>query len=480
MLLAAFVLRIFDIDSVPVEVHADELAGLVGVSNILHGRAPFLPFFDLRVQYLPLYGFFEYGSTWLFGSVPFAMRLPAVLFGVVSVAALRWLALEFVESAAVADVSAAMFAVLPWAVHIARIAWEPAAVFPFLLGGLAALARGLRRGSRRDVVLAGCLLGVGAYSYRAELFDGALLAATLLLAQWRRAWAMRFSLLAATCAMLGCIAPLVIAVATHPHFFWRDQGIATFGHGVTPGALTTFGHNYLAHFSPGALFATGDGFLDHGPRYGVLYWWMLPFIVAGVASAARSVRGPTAALLYVWLALYPLGGALTSDGVPDFPRTLIGAPLACMFAALGLRALWRSVPSTADWSRRRRIAVAAFSVIVSVSVLDFCREYFFVYPAQSADAFRYGTAGIFKTVRAFEGRYDRVCFAALDWYNYETLTQYYLDGSPLEAIENVSSECSAPRSLIVVSDPTETLPNSRLLATQQNYEGRIKAYIYGT
>jgi 4-amino-4-deoxy-L-arabinose transferase-like glycosyltransferase len=475
------VLRIFDIDAVPLEVHADELAGLVGMANIVHGRAPFLPFFDLRVQYLPLYGFLEYGSTRLFGDVPFAMRLPAVLFGVVSVAALRWLVLELVASVAVADTAAALFAVLPWAVHLARIAWEPAAVFPFLLGGLAALAAGLRLRSGRYVVFAGLLLGIGVYSYRAEAFDGALLAATLLLADRRRARALPGGLLAGAGVTVACVAPLAFAVFMHPHFFWRDEGIATFGHGVTPAAVATFVHNYAAHFALDSLFATGDGFLDHGPRYGVLYWWMLPFTLFGIAAAWHTVRRPSALLFYVWLLLYPLGGALTNDGVPDFPRTLIGAPLACIFTALGLRFTWRLwPPRDAAATRKRDFVAAAFGVIVAVSVLDFCRNYFFVYPAESADAFRYGTASLFKTVRGFEGSYERVCFDSLDWYNYETLTGYYLADSPLIAVEANLDACVAPRSLIVVSDPAKTLPNTRLLATQQNYEGRIIDYIYGT
>jgi hypothetical protein len=467
----------FDIDAVPLEVHADELAGLVGMANIVHGRAPLLPFFDLRVQYLPLYGFLEYGSTRLLGDVPFAMRLPAVVLGVVSVAALRWLVLELVASVAVADSAAAIFAVLPWAVHLARIAWEPAAVFPFLLGGLAALAAGLRLRSGRYVVFAGVLLGIGAYSYRAEAFDGALLAATLLAADRRRAWALRGALLAGAGAAIVCAAPLAFGVVTHPHFFWRDEGIATFGHGVTPAAV----RNYGSHFGLDSLVATGDGFLDHGPRYGVLYWWMLPFLLFGIAAAWHTVRRSSALLLYVWLALYPLGGALTNDGVPDFPRTLIGAPLACIFTALGLRFVWRLwQPRDAVGTRKREFVAAAFSVIVAVSVLDFCRNYFFIYPAESAGAFRYGTASLFKTLRGFEGSYERVCFDSLDWYNYETLTEYYLAGSPLVAIEANLDACDAPRSLIVVSDPTKTLPHTRLLATQQNYEGRIIDYIYGT
>ncbi len=446
----------------------------------MHGRAPALPFFDLRVQYLPLYGFCEYGSTLLLGPVPFAMRLPAVVFGVVSVVALRSLVIELCASIALADATAAIFAILPWAVHLSRIAWEPAAVFPFLLGGLAALARGLRLRSGRSVVVGGVLLAVGAYTYRAEAFDGTILAVALLLCRRDAAAAMRRPLLFALLAAVVCVAPLGLAVTTHPHFFWRDAAIATFGHREGAGALATFARNYAAHFDVRALFATGDGLLDHGPRYGVLYWWMLPFVLLGIALAWRLVPRKSAVLLYVWLALYPLGGALTNDGVPDFPRTLIGAPLACIFTALGLRAGWSALrPRNDVGERRRRLVVAAFLVTVVCSMLAFCREYFLIYPEASADAFRFGTASLFRTVRRFDATYARVCFGSLDWYNYETLIDYYLAASPLTPIEGVTEECRLRRSLIVVSDPSKTVANSRLLATQQNREGQTTFYIYG-
>jgi 4-amino-4-deoxy-L-arabinose transferase-like glycosyltransferase len=478
-LFAAFALRIFDIDAVPVERHADELAGLVGVAKLRSGNTPLVPFFDLRVQYLPLYGIVEYGSALLFGESGFGLRLPAVLFGIVSVVALRWLAWEVTASIAVADASAALFAILPWAVHLSRIAWEPAAVFPFLLGGLAALAAGLRRRSRGLMILAGLLLGIGAYSYRAEAFDATLLAFALLASSGKRAWAARDSLALGAVTAAACVAPLALAVASHPHFFWRDAGIATFGHGATADAFATFVRNYAAHFDLGSLFLTGDGFLDHGPRYGVLYWWMLPLSLLGIALAWRTLPRGSAAVLYFWLAIYPLGGALTNDGVPDFPRTLVGAPLACIFAALGLRTAWRLLrPQSAAGERRRAAAAAAFCVVVAVSVLDFCRTYFLVYPAQSADAFRYGTANLFRTLRTFEGTYARVCFDSIDWYNYETLTGYYLGASRLVPSEGLT-ECSQPFSLSVVDDPAKAPSDAHLLATIQNYEGKPIDYIYG-
>ncbi len=55
--------------------------------------------------------------------------------------------------------------------------------------------------------------------------------------------------------------------------------------------MATFMRNYVAHFAIAPLFAYGDGILDHGPHYGVLYWWMLPFIVVGVIAAPRVLAG---------------------------------------------------------------------------------------------------------------------------------------------------------------------------------------------
>lgn len=541
MLAVALGVRLVALGTNPVEVHADELAGLVGVSNILHGRAPLVPFFDLRVEYLPLYGIFETISTALFGLNAFAMRLPAALCGVLSVAALRWLLLELVqppsgersasqarkrtESVVVADCAAALLAILPWAIHISRMGWENATVFPFLLGGLAALARGLRVREAPPLLLAGVLLGIGAYSYRAEPVDAVLLTSALLLSRLRDSRALARSLLLAAIIGAAIVTPLAAGVATHPHFFWRDANIATFGHGYTPAALGTFVHNYLAHFAVGPLFAYGDGILDHGPHYGELYWWMLPFVIAGLLAAPRITGRANAAVFYVWLAIYPLGGALTNDGVPDFPRTMIGAPLACILTAIGVLAAWLwlggfaasarrdefaefvqpggsaervragrfsnrvrlgrfakdvGCARFADIERLRASAVGTLIAVAAFAFADFAHVYFAVYPAAAADQFKYGTADLFARVRALGADEQRVCFASLDWYNYETYVDFYMAGSPLAPLEGLSPACDAPGSLIVVDAPFKAPPASKLMAVQQNYEGGIMAYIYKT
>ena len=490
ILAVALGVRLYALGTNPLELHADELAGVVGVDNVLHGRAPLVPFFDLRVEYLPLYGLFETASTSLLGLNAFAMRLPAALLGVVSVAALRWFTYELLAptrrghdrtvSFVLADGAAALFAVLPWSVHISRLGWENAAVFPFLLGGLAALTRGLRLREERWLLLAGVLLGIGAYSYRAEPVDGVLLGGALVAARWNDARGLARSLGLAVAIGVTIAAPLGVGVATHRRFFWRDANIATFGHGYTPAALGTFVHNYAAHFALGPLFGYGDGILDHGPHYGELYWWMLPFLLIGVVTAPRLVGRAGAVVLWAWLAIYPLGGALTNDGVPDFPRTMIGAPLACILAVIGLRAVYLWLGQFREAARLRDLMVTALSVTAAVALSDFARVYFTVYPAMAADAFKYGTASLFHTIGVLGVGERRVCFGSLDWYNYDTYVDFYMRESPLTPIEGLGFACTLPGSLIVVDAPGKASVGVKLIGAVPNYEGNVMSYIYRT
>jgi len=69
---------------------------------------------------------------------------------------------------------------LPWNVVISRMAEEPAAMLPFVLGGLWALRYGLDERRAEAFALAGALLGIASYSYRAALPDGVALAIAML------------------------------------------------------------------------------------------------------------------------------------------------------------------------------------------------------------------------------------------------------------------------------------------------------------
>lgn len=474
---AGFLVRFWSLGSLPAALHPDEMAGLVGVMDELSHRAPFRPFFDYRIFYLPLTGIGEYVSSLFFGYNATAYRFPSVIYGLVTIACTMGLTLQLTKDRIAAILSGAISAVLPWEITVSRIAWENATMLPFMLGGLWALAAGLEKRCIRLLVLAGALLAIDAYSYRAALPDAVALALALLLLHPKRSARSARELAIAVVVFLAILAPLVYSVWNDPSFFWRDRHIATFGSGINGATLATFAHNYLAHFPIGPLFFYGDGNPQHGPVFGVLYLWMLPFIAIGLVLAFRRYGAALGLFFLFWLVLYPLGGALTDDGVPHFLRTLAGAPLAAILAAMGLASGWR-ILREAPFAR---IATAAFLALAVLDVGAFCQAYFIAYPPAAARAFQYSNRDLFVTIRAHLTGARRLCFSGLNDMNSLTLFSYYLRDVDIPIVEHADASCWSPRSLVAVVDRRRYVPpNARLIATIQHYDGAKAAAIYLT
>jgi hypothetical protein len=472
-----FLVRFWSLGSLPAAIHPDEMAGLVGVMDELSHRAPFRPFFDYRIFYLPLTGIGEYVSSLFFGYNATAYRFPSVIYGLVTIACTMGLTLQLTKDRLAAILSGAISAVLPWEITVSRIAWENATMLPCLLGGLWALAAGLEKRCIRLLIVSGMLLAIDAYSYRAALPDALALALALLLLHPKRSARSARELAIAGVVFLAIIAPLVYSVWNDPSFFWRDRHIATFAGGINAGTLATFAQNYLAHFAIGPLFFYGDGNPQHGPIFGVLYLWMLPFIAAGLVIGFQRYGIPLGLFLLFWLALYPLGGALTDDGVPHFLRTLVGAPLAVILTAMGLAFGWR-ILREAPFAR---IATFAFLALAALDFAAFCQAYFIVYPPAAARAFQYSNRDLFVTIRAHLQGTRRICFSGLNDMNSLTLFSYYLRDVDVPVIEHADVRCWEPGSLVAVVGQRHYVPaNARLVATVQDYDGAKIAAIFLT
>jgi Dolichyl-phosphate-mannose-protein mannosyltransferase len=474
LLVIGFVLRAWRLGSMPQALHPDEMAGLVGVLDELQHRAPLRPFFDYRIFYLPLYGVGEYVSSLFFGYNAAAYRAPAVMYGLVTIVCTIGLTYRLTKDRLCALCAGAVSAVLPWEITVSRIAWENAAMLPFLLGGLWALRAGIEERSTARLALAGVLLGIDAYSYRAALPVAGVLALGLLLIDLRRATRALPGIALGAFLFAIIIAPLVVSVAADPAFFWRDVYISTFREGVNGESLARFRSNYLAHFDPRPLFFTGDGNAQHGPRFGVLYLWMLPMIAIGLYGAFLYGGAGVGAFLVVWLLLYPLGGALTNDGVPHFLRTLAGAPLFAILSGIGLTAAWRAIKSMPY----ARVATALFGVLVLVALSEFCQAYFIDYPPRAAEAYQFENRDLFLSVRAHASQVRRICFQGLNDMNSLTLFSYYLRDLKIPIREHLDSECLGPGTLIVMHGLADAPPGARLVSTAQAFDGTTKYYIF--
>lgn len=486
--LAAF-LRLYHLSSVPTELIADELDlynsaySIATTGHDVDGSLqPFL--YSRFTRNPPVYGFAAYASTVVLGGNAFALRLPAVIFGLAAVLLLYGIALRLTGRRDVALVAALLMATQPIFIHFSRIAWEPSSELPFLLGGLYALIAALQRSfSVRWLALAVLLLGITSYTYMAGWFYALILGGGMIALNFRAIRSLRDALkiLAASGLWLLVSWPALHMVFFDPLTAGKTVRVATFAHGITWSALHDFATNYAAHFRISYLAKMGDPTPGVTWRYlngfGAFLWIVIPLAAAGVAACYAYVKEQgMRAWVYLWLLAYPLGGALTNDGAPNAPRTLAGAPVFCLLAAFG-------VAFFGDWARgaTRRAVYAAFTLACLASVALFSSFYFTAYVHRNSNAWDSGTAALFGTIRAQGAGYQRVCFNVRPAsYETDVYARYYLSDSKLQTFFDAASiECSLPGTLIAAD--SQHVPKGagiRALASVPDIDGAQFAKLF--
>jgi 4-amino-4-deoxy-L-arabinose transferase-like glycosyltransferase len=452
-------------------LYADELDQYVSIHHIVttgvDTDGSLEPFLASRLErHPPIYGVTAYASTLIFGMTPLGWRLPAAIFGLISIGLVYLIAIELTRRRIIALTAALLMAIEPIQVHFSRVGWEPASAPPFLLGGLWLLLVALRneRAPLPFEWLAGgaVLIGLAPYTYAGTWFYAAILAGGLFVLK-RSVFhdaGNRRKLLAGAAIALAVGGPGMLVAWTDPHTVDRAQQIATFGRGINGDSLGTFFSQYFSHFGWPYLFATGAGDPHYMSGYGALYWWYGPLIIAGLVYASRYTRSRSLFLwMLLWLFAYPLGGALTYDAAGAHPaRTLAGSPILCIFGAIGAYALYHigSLIAPVRWRRRYRFGLlAALTACMLASLWSFSTWYFRVYPVVTANAWESGAEEAFTAVRAQEAGYRRLCLIGFNYWHLGGLEGYYLAGNTLPIFEDGNSvECSERSTLMLNTHST--------------------------
>jgi len=483
ILCLAGAVRLYHLSSVPTELIADELdlynsvQSIVTTGHDVDGTLqPFL--YSQFTRNPPVYGVAGYTSTLVFGKNAFALRLPAVVFGLAAVLLMYGIALRLTKRRDIALAAALLQATQPIFIQFSRIAWEPSSELPFLLGGLYALIVAIQRQlSARWLALAALLLGITSYTYMAGWFYAAILGFGLIALNVRTIHANRAWLkVAGACALWLLVSwPALRMCFFDPLTAGKTARIATFAHGITWGALRVFFGNYAAHFRSSYLVVSGDPKPGVTWRYlngfGAFYWFIVPLAAGGLVACWSYVREKgMCAWLYLWLLAYPLGGALTNEGAPNAPRTLAGAPVFCLLAAIGLAYF-------ADWARGklRRAVYAAFAAASLAGLVLFSAFYFTAYVHRNANAWDSGTGALFAQIRAHSRNYRRVCFDVLPaWYQTRVYARFYLGDLPLQILDNVDDPACALPGTLIAADPLHEVHDAglRTLSTVRDVDGR--------
>ena len=394
---AATLLRLWQLGSVPLGLHNDEAWTGLNAREVLHDGyiGPYLYPSGLGQPAGPVYF-----TALLFLVLPqnaFTLRLSMALFGIATIALTYAVGRSMFDRTA-GLFAAALLAIMPWHLHLSRIAFLVNS-WPFIeLAILWVLFRVRRRPTIWGYAAVGALVGLGVYTYNAYALFVPVAAVPFLYdliaardRRTRRAWLVRSG--AALLTALWAVSLMAHYAARHEEYYWHHRDVSVFNakawkEADWPGRANIF-------VTRAADWATGvflGGRPDHGDALGERDHPLIDPLTTGAAAvgvlmALAGLRRVGCGVLIAALLTLPWGALLTvNDGL--YRRTFGLVPFIALLAALPLAWLWERTRTWGGVARRALRSVLA--IAIGVVALRNISDYFG--PFQSGP----GSAGSFR------------------------------------------------------------------------------------
>lgn len=440
ILLVASFLRLWKLSGVPVSLFGDELDVGYHAYSILktgkdyYGNSWPIHFHSIAEWRTPLYLYSTVPTVAIFGITPLGVRLPAAIFGILSVWVLYLLAKQISEEK-VALLAAAVMAINPWALQYSRAGFEATLVLLLLLLGLHLFLKSLS--SPRWLWLSAACFGLTPWVYStAKLFTPMLL--LFLFITWRKE-IFTFPKKHLAFAFLALIiVGLPIAVDT-----LFGQGAQRFGYisiftdptteseigtarqvdarvrgeegvGLKPQFLDRAIHNkytfwgkniidnYFRTFSTDFLFVRGDINLRHSIGTGEFYKIEIVALLVGVVMFfSKYPVTRTKYLVLFWLLAGVIPAAITREGATHATRLILVLPPLIFLIAYGAKKIL---------SFNKFVFLVLFGIWV-LSFGFYLHRYYVHYPWESERWWHAGWGEAISAVKSIDKDYDKVAIS---------------------------------------------------------------------
>lgn len=425
ILVAAFFLRIWGLSSSPVSLYWDEMdVGYQAYSILQTGRDYFGNFPGLVVRSFadfraPILIYTTIPFVAVFGLESLSVRLPAAIFGVISIFLIFILARSLFKSEKAGLLSAALMVFAPWNFQYSRMAFEATLLLTLFLGGVIAFLKGLK--NPRWFLPSGILFGLTLLTYNtAKLFVPLMVLVMVALFIRTREVKREFLMGASAFGIIFLLSLYTtfflgggqrfgeVSILTDPQLasktdFLRAQSATSYTDDRNTGmavraldkiiynkatlVLERISQNYLKVFSSDFLFVSGDPNLRHSTgRFGEFYAIEVITILLGFAMLLFNLKegDKNSLLILLWIILAPLPAVITREGGTHATRLFFLFPALALLSAQGLILIWKFLPGKINFA-----AVLAFIFLYGFGAVSFLNYYFGAYKLESAKAFQY-------------------------------------------------------------------------------------------
>lgn len=495
------VTRLYKIGEIPTSVYWDEASiGYNAYSILQTGHDEWGDFWPLHFRAfsefkLPVYIYSVVVSEWVFGLNALAIRLPAVIFSLLSIIFTYLLARKITGKEHIGLVGAFSLSVSPWLFIFSRTGYEATAGLAFYLLGLYLYLQSKTNRIFLFLMTVSFILSIYSYNgYRILVPVTAAFLAIDLLKQYGKSLPKVLPIL--------IISSLLFLISLFP--IWRllnesnganrYQAIALYSSGGTQIDLViAFMKNYLLHFSPQFLFVSGDSNLrSHVPGLGQLFWLDLPFIVLGSVTVFKN-RSTKYILPVFVLLISPLVAALTKES-PHALRVLTAAPFWAILSGFG----WGFLAEKTKFKKVLTVVtVVAFLILFSY----YYRGFLVNYNIQSSSSWQYVYSRVFLDYTEQFPKFDKVIVTDYEAQPY-IFGLYYLKHDPnrfaseakynppdrwgVSTVESFGNFVFRPvkweelpeGKLLVFASPSEKTDNIKEKAIIRNLDNSIAFYVY--
>ncbi len=416
ILILGFSLRFYKLESVPPSIYWDEAANGYNAYTIAnYGR-------DEWNQVLPIY-FHSFGDdkhpvhiylTALFvkvlGLSTFSLRIPVVIFSVINIILVFFLAKILFKDKFVSLCAALFLSISPYAIQFSRFNQELSFVIFFFLLGLILFFKGLEK-KNYLLILSFICFGIDLITYHAPKIVVPPLLLLLVILYIKDLMRIKTIFIFSVISFLLFIViillnPALLGTARFNQTSFDQEDIRkTLIYKKTHNELVSKGeiiwNQYLSHFSKKYLFETGDNNRRHSTNVvGEFYKVDVLFFIIGLFVLIR-LRSKITIFLLACLLISPLPSAFVKEA-PHASRAMFMLPSIVLINALGFSFLVNIVRK----KYLKIIICLLFFIIISYEFMNYAKYYFNKYSSDYAIEWQYGMKEIVETVQ--DPKYQQV------------------------------------------------------------------------
>jgi 4-amino-4-deoxy-L-arabinose transferase-like glycosyltransferase len=364
IMVIAFLLRVYNLGTIPGSLNPDEAAiGYTSYSLLMSGADEHGKFLPLSLQSfgdwkLPLYSYLGVLPVALFGLNEFSVRSVSMLSGVIGVLLIYFISKKLFGKKSIALISALFFAISPWSIYFSRAAYEVNLATTIFLGGLLAFIKYINAGRANNKLFAVSLvlfilpmLTYHSFVLFIPIFVfGLLIFFRKLVFRSKTSYllVLIFLILAGASvfsASSGSNKLSTLIINDKNIIYERVEKLRGDNAPKNPliekmllnkylGVSYQIAQNYINSFSPSFLFDKGGEKLVHNiGAFGNLYLIDAIFLLMGFAGLFWN-REKSLKLLFIWLIIGPISSAITKDA-PNSTRLFVLMPLFTLIVSYG-------------------------------------------------------------------------------------------------------------------------------------------------